>query len=536
MYIEPNSTIKLLKNVPLDMNQTDTLYFSNLSSQLSYYNNKVSRSFSAQTYQRVNRNTCRLQVKSDLIYDVNYMMFQNTSYSNKWFYAFVTSVEYVNDNTTEVTYELDPLQSWFFDYEIGECFVEREHTASDNIGEHIEPEGIEVGEYVLNVNKYNAYDIIGDSLMERVIVVAYNNNDTESQYMYGGVYSGVELKAFDAEYNYGIPALREFLTSLQEAPEQVLNMYMLPFALTTFNRSATPHLTGQRITTASNGYQKLVNLPAITTNDTLDGYKPKNNKLYTYPYNYYHIDNNNGSSLACRYEFFDTLQPRFRVRGCVNMPVELTCTPYNYKNCKTNTAESSGTLIPQSYRVEHLAIKGFPMCNWDTDYFAAWLAQNSVPMIVQGFKTAVTSTMIAATGNPVGAVANVLNTAGDMLSEAYTASIHADITSGSIMTGNVDYSANELMFKGCRMSITHQYAKRIDDYFTMFGYAVGVIKQPSRYSRTRYTYTKTAGANVHGNLPSKDAKIIADIYNKGIRFWADHNNINNYSNANLPLS
>lgn len=146
MYIQPNTTIKLLKDVPLYNDYSDTLYFGSLSDQTAHFSTAyTSKTFGDQTYQRVNKNTIRLQVKADEIYNYNYLMFKNTAYSTKWFYAFITQIDYINDNVSEVHYEIDVMQTWFFDYQLEPCYVEREHSATDVIGENITPEPIDLG-------------------------------------------------------------------------------------------------------------------------------------------------------------------------------------------------------------------------------------------------------------------------------------------------------------------------------------------------------------------------------------------------------
>ena len=108
--IEPNSKIFLIKNVPLNNAYKHTIYFSDKSAQAVYFKGKIFKEFEAQSYQRVNSGTLRLGVKADDIYNASYLMFQNTDFGNKWFYAFITSVNYVNNAVSEITYELDVIQ------------------------------------------------------------------------------------------------------------------------------------------------------------------------------------------------------------------------------------------------------------------------------------------------------------------------------------------------------------------------------------------------------------------------------------------
>lgn len=145
MYIQPNSIIQLLKGVPLDNTYTDTLYFGSVSAQQAHFQSYTKKTFTQQSYQRVNKGTLRVQVKADDIYDYNYLIFQNASYGSKWFYAFINKVNYINDSTSEIEYELDVMQTWLFDYILEPSFVVREHSQTDVIGEHIAVEPVETG-------------------------------------------------------------------------------------------------------------------------------------------------------------------------------------------------------------------------------------------------------------------------------------------------------------------------------------------------------------------------------------------------------
>ena len=118
MYIEPNTNIRILKNVPLDNTYDHTIYFSDESSQIAYFQGLQKYNLANYTYQRVNRGVARVGIKSDLLYDCNYIMFQNTNFGSKWFYAFITSVEYLNNETSEIRFEIDDIQTWFFEYQL----------------------------------------------------------------------------------------------------------------------------------------------------------------------------------------------------------------------------------------------------------------------------------------------------------------------------------------------------------------------------------------------------------------------------------
>ena len=65
MYIEPNTTIRLLKNCPLDNTYDHTIWFADKSSQTGYFRGLTKYVLSEQTYQRVNKGRMRVQYKAD---------------------------------------------------------------------------------------------------------------------------------------------------------------------------------------------------------------------------------------------------------------------------------------------------------------------------------------------------------------------------------------------------------------------------------------------------------------------------------------
>ena len=73
MYIAPNTTIKILKNVPLDPTYDHTIYFSPDSSgntaQYNYFITKAKYTLTENTYQRVNKGKIRVGIEADNLYD-----------------------------------------------------------------------------------------------------------------------------------------------------------------------------------------------------------------------------------------------------------------------------------------------------------------------------------------------------------------------------------------------------------------------------------------------------------------------------------
>lgn len=521
MYITPNSKIYLLKNVPLSNKYEHTIYFADTAAQTTYFSGLTKYTLTANSYQRVQRGYIRVGLSADDIYDCNYVMFQNTSYGTKWFYAFITGIEYVNNECAEVRFEIDVFQTWFFDFKIKHCFVEREHVADDTIGAHIEPENLELGEYI-----QMGYKKMPDTQVNTspVIVAVFNDlNNAASGYMIENTFSGGYAVAYSTD-DTGVANLNSTLEEYVQQPDAVISMFMAMQFMTTED---TATKSGFWLINKSTTNAITYTLSQITEDDTINGYKPKNNKLYTYPYNFLHFDNNAGSELNLRYELF-VLAPTLRLRTNCLSPVSMTLRPCDYGGRDEDMSQS-------------LQITNYPMCSWNTDAYKAWVAQSTVPNLLNAAGSAGLSALSgAAVGGGVGAIAgagvSLAKSALSTLSQAYTASISAPTTRGAQTNGNNNWANNLQYFYGGRMCITAQYAKRIDDYFNMFGYNVGRSKVPETHGRPHWNYVKTAGANVVGSVPADDLKVICNALDSGITFWMSGDEVGDYSLDNTKTT
>jgi hypothetical protein len=89
------------------------------------------------------------------------------------------------------------------------------------------------------------------------------------------------------------------------------------------------------------------------------------------------------------------------------------------------------------------------------------------------------------------------------------------------------------------MSIKSEYAQRIDQYFSRYGYKTNLLKTPNQTGRRYWNYVQIAdnedivkSNNQAISVPAKSADTINSIYRKGVTIWHDHANIGNYSLSN----
>lgn len=502
MIIEPNTTLYILKDIPLDTSYDHTIYFGSKEAQATYFMSKQKYPLTQYTYQRVNRGKVRVGIQADNLYDCNYIMFQNTAFGNKWFYAYITAVEYINNTASDITYEIDTMQTWHFDYSVDYCFVEREHSTSDVIGDNIQPEPVDVGEYL-----FNSYYAIADGMGDLGVIIGIVDTDEETHgNRYDGVFGGATLYYY---LDTSIDSINALLNNYLQKPDAVVCMYMVPrYLMQGISEGQIPGNTGAS--------SHILTLGSIDGTETLDGYTPRNKKLYTYPYNFMHVDNASGQGLTLRYEFYQGLSAKAEIVGCFNQPVQMALRPYNYKN-----------VFNKKINTEQLVISEYPTCSWAADYYAAWMAQNSIPMFAQSIPAIAGAMTGIATGDST-MITPAITQIANVISRRYQASIHADIMGGTATSGNVNAANHILQYYAGRMSISSGFAKVIDDFFDRFGYATNRLKIPNRNSRPVWNYVKTVGCTLTGSIPADDMKKLCSIYDAGVTFWKSGASVGNY--------
>lgn len=518
MYIEPNTTIHILKDCPLDNTYDHTLYFGFESEQESYFKSLTKYTLDRHSYQRQTNNFMRVEIKADNLFDCNYMMFQNQNFGSKWFYAFIKNVTYVNNVTAMIEYELDPMQTWYFDYNLGQCFVEREHTLTDEIGGNIVEEGVSIGDYLI---KTESLDLWGKTL-DIIVLASFDKNfeDTEPA-GYNGFFSGLYANRFSNDAD-GRSEARTFISQAAEKNklDGIVGVGVMP---NRFYSDAGILPTDGQIQYVDKTLSKKY------PNKRKDGKPPKNNKLHVYPYNCLEVTNNVNDSRIYKYEFFGDTGCDFRVYGETGLNPSVMLVPSNYKGTFLNFPEA-------------ITLNAFPLLPWNGDSYKAWLAQTSSSNSLTALSTVAGLTVTAGVAalNPVagaamlaGAYVSSGTQIAQLLAERDVQSKKANIPHNSqgnyilAGTGKSDYLA---VYK----YLTPDYVTIIDDYFSMFGYACKRVKIPNRNARPHWTYTKTSNCVITGSLPSDDANKICSIYNNGITFWKNGNEVGDYTLDNSP--
>lgn len=540
-FVRPNSTVSIFEGVHLDNTYNHTFYFAsheerdNLFDGVHGYTKLAT--IDNTMYQNVKdvnkiRIDCdKMRVNNHSLFFANYLTFKNTDYENKTFYAFVTEVNYLNDKVCELTYELDVMTTFFFDVSLGTSFVEREHSISDARWDMRIPESLETGEYVFKNDSFQpllSY-YAGQHQQDVEISLVLVANDT----FYPEV-TGVTFRRYDGLPSSIVVHIAWYARWDSAQSQWIFNDALQQFYNDTINRYVTDSAKSQALLglflypTAllpvdGDAENPNTNVQFTVTRPNVFGdYQPFNKKLLQYPYQFFYVRDTSGNSGVYDFIFSNTTNLNFVLVGHIDASPSEMLIPLNYKGSNTNYDEA-------------MSFANFPQLSIVTDTYKEWLASNGLLTQLSGLKGVVGGlsqmgtglsavafgSNISKAGGAVSAVAGVANAGisiAQTMAKFHQALIQPNqsLTSGNASVITALTGLN--MFGGVKQ-VTPDVAESIDNYFTMFGYACHKCKIPAQHNRAKWTYTKTIGCVLSGDVPDKFLKKIASIYDAGITFW-----------------
>ena len=534
--ISPHGKIRLL-NLNIDSTQKNQIRFSNKTDQETYMLSKKVKEFENYYYMKKD-GYIKVKATLDDLWNCDYIMYKNSGFSDKWFYAFITKKEYLSENTVAITFKTDVWQTWFSEIQFRESFVEREHVNVDTIGLHTVPESLELGGYVSNGDPTNSN--IGGA--HCVLATTYEFDSPTSASGISQNYNGIKSGAIF--YLIGdftsVDALADIIKDHETngKSDAIVGVFMVPDELTgyielnsfgwSYTRPGGLNYGPYKRLPESNSAYDMGNT-TVTKPSTIDGYTPRNKKLLTYPFCYLLGDNNTGSAGEYRYEYFSTSNCVFNLKGAITPGCSIKAIPLNYQDQSSNFLEG---LVGAKY----------PLGSINTEVYANWMAQNSINVATQlvgsGVQIAGGLGLMATGGGAVAgasAIGSGLLGISSTLGTIHQHKMMPDQLNGNVNNGDVVYASGKTDFSYYKMSIKEEYAKIIDEYFDMFGYKVGRVKDINITSRLYWNYIKTIDCNIIGNIPGEDLIEIKDIFNRGCTFWSNGDNIGNYSLNNVII-
>lgn len=534
----PNTVVKVLRNVPLDSTYTDTRWFESEGEQVAFFTGKAKYTFTDMTYQRVNNSvaqprgplTCRVPRIADDLYDCNYIMFQNTNYGSKWFYAFIRQVNYISPSNTEIVYEIDYLQSFMFEFQIKPCFVEREHASKseDNPFTNLVPEPVEIPIWCEDVVNHERVDTatLGIANSPKIVVTAVPSSVTESIFLgfdgavYSGVYSGAVYKVYDVKEYGEVTSLLKKLAAV-DGQNAVVSVYMSPCEPK--KGWGTEDIT----------VQTKINLKDESFNTVKGAYKIRNKKLLNGQFTYIKATSDTGEEISWLPELFgtDTLTAICRVGYLPTFSMFFTPQYMGYRSAGTG-ANEYGLSFEQGVN-----------CVWNSYGFLGDFIKNAAKVAVEvgaAYATGGGSVAASAGGSAASAGTGLSTsvrgaTIDEMIPSAQAASrpdIGGELSSvldmftskGATVKGSTAGDAMAFAmglhgFELRRMCPDYYTLQRLDTFFDMFGYAVNTVKQPNLNTRASWNYVKLKNPCIFGSVPVQGMDAIKAAFARGIRLW-----------------
>lgn len=518
--IIPNGELRILENIPFDREHTHTCLFGNETVQAFYMRSNTKLTVSPLSYARYTTGSIKIQASIESLYNCNYMMFKNTAFENKWFYAFILNVEYVNNNTCRIDFEIDVLQTWLFDFELGECFVEREHSVTDAAGDNITPENVELGDYVLD-KVTNVPGFYNDNGEKDVKYALWSTLDSQGAPVNSRYYSGYLAGA--AAFDVGDGSSLDLLANLEAQ-----GLAGAVIALSPYPRQLA--LAGAGSSSGVRAPEEFFTIPKSEyCFKDFEGYTPKNNKLYTYPYNYLYMSGFNGSTADFVFEYFTDVDGSY-TNSC---PFNILCQlgPNTTVGIAPGDYKGVHYLDGQYNYDEMFKLYTFPQMPFGVDTYKNEAAGGVISSVLGGVQTALNT--FNATGSVgSGVLAGLSNISFGVANTAVRAGKPV-VNKGS--WDNLFLFANNLVGGWyARKHIKKEFAQIIDNYFSMFGYSTNRLKTPNINSRPHWNYVKTRYCFLNGNLPESAESEIRACFNRGITFWKNPGEIGNYSLDNSP--
>ena len=544
--ITPNSEIYLLKS-PIELDEDNQLDFSNATAQHNYFNSLTKVTMTNATFQRKD-GYIRWPASMESILGYNYCMYRNKSHGNKWFYAFITNIEYENDSCSKVFIKTDAWQTYMFDITFKASFVEREHVNDDTFGKHTVPEGLDTGDYVCNdaIPYEYIYAKANDTTLSPVVMLQVTKTHLTTDGGYDNTFPSPDTPIFN-----GIPQgcscfgfrlksgeMGRFYSTIAEydaagAGDAIVSISLVPYWLNSWT-TKTDTMGNSYLVPVGSWTTTPTLLPDYTRNTTLDGYTPKNNKMFTGEFNYVYITNNAGTDITYNWENFNSGIMDFAIAGALEQGGSVKLYPQN--------SLKSAKGVSGNCWSEGISGMKLPCISWSSDYYLNWQAVNGSNIEVQtaltGGKFAV-GAIGAMLGNPVTSAGSLLGLGSEIantLQKIKEAELTPPQAKGNVATGDINFSNGKAGFTFRRMCVRYEYAKMIDDYFTMFGYKVNSLKTPNVTGRRYWNYVKTKGCNILGDIPQEDMQTIKGLFNRGVTIWHDSTKFLDYTQTNSIVS
>lgn len=477
----------------------------------------------------------------------NYIRFKNNNYSAKWYYAFIDRIEYVGKDVTRIYTTLDIWQTYQFNIQYYNSFIERGHIpkANDTVGANTLPEPIGSNQIyssesaLFNDLDWNLQWCVVSKSKQSIVrgVKSYNYGGNGSQNTLSGVYcfyidTATDLKNLLEKYQSENLTV-DFLEALSDQSiltgktiEQMLALiYGMQAGSYQDHRndliaiSAIPKWAKSSSgAVESAGSQIIAEESSVSFSKTqlANGYTPRNKKLLTSLYNVIVLYNRNG--------FRQILKPELINGTSVNI-VMSTC------------SQPEGVIKMHVSNYDDIINADFGLpYNAQTNFAYNGTAGNEWRNIAGGISGTISA--VAGVGaslagkNALGVISNASGVVNNAVSLADSLAPHGVLTGAS--NGRLDTLMSNVIPRLAKVCPNIDECREIDDFLDVYGYAVSRHANINSFKNTRsnWNYLKTSDANLKLSGGAEYEQLIKDIFNSGVTVWHDIASFGDYSKNN----
>ena len=449
---------------------------------------------------RSDENTVQVQCDYNTALSDNYICIIDQSFTTKAIFGFIDSVKYISDGCCRIKFEWDQFHTWHYLITRNSVFVDRQHPQSDDKFANLQPEPFTgdlyktIGAVNINVNPTQFVALFS----ERWTGSGFAPPDPESSAF--GFIDNLPHTMYEyidnidaANYNLSLFAVyyQHYIENGKAA--DLLGMYLRP----------TPHESAY----------------TFGEHADLDGYVPKNKKMYNSPFCLYKLSNNSGQNLSLKPELCgNTLTVKWKCADCGKAQSFLY--PGEYAGRTDNY--DFGLLI-DNYMTVPMAV----------DSYAAWMGQSSAGAAANIALSGGLGLIGAVTGNPMAMAGAAMGAISEIGSMFLKPDNMADTVVGRSGGAVINQAMQLYMFTVEYQTIKADVAKRIDDYFTVYGYAQNTIQQVyTSNPRFPWHFVKIGSREIIGKsnrVPKNAFDAINNAYRSGVTFWQSNDIIGNYT-------
>lgn len=464
----------------------------------------------------------------------NYVRYQNANYTNfsgvkKWFYAFITRIEYIAKDVTRVYIATDVWQTWQFDLLYFQSYIERGHItkASDIIGANTNIEPISFEKSIIKSNVEISSELSPYYVLHSTSTIEMSTSGgTEARpynRMCGGVpcglcnssstlqdletvlYKFAELKTNVLFFNIPKDG-RENCQFIQVVPNFTSDGGTYLATSTQDTNILNFHTPTQKTITKSFNYD---------LTKTASNYVPRNKKLLTSQFQTIRYTTRNGNLFEYKPENFNDInndnEITFNLRGSCGGNGDYYIFPNNYNESVAN-------------KYHRVSYGGSVSLGYD--------ANNSMSNIMSQLRVGLSS--VASIGGGVasgnigaitGGIDTLINNSDVFSTKPQSIGSQSDLTDIALFTYVATIDTASPKYNEC---------EEIDEYFDTYGYSIQKHANIRSYmfTRSNWNYIKTQNANIQLNGNENDLITIKQIFNSGVTIWHGLEHFGDYSLSN----